>query len=305
MSKYFKLLVVLVFFVGIFGGITDYFSPSLKVDENSLFEGRESRKASAADTSDVGLAPIISAKGAILIDCKDGSVIYEKDADKRLYPASTTKIMTILAALEILEEIDGDLQSTIRIPKEAVGVEGSSINLKAEETMTVEELLYGVMLQSGNDGATALAISLGGDLANFVERMNKKATALGCKSTHFTNPTGLFDQKHYTTARDLARISLEAMKNEKFRNIVGAKSWQGADSRQFINKNKTISEYKGATGIKIGYTKKSGRTLVASAKKGEVELIAVVLNDPNWFQDAYAMLDYGFQRLQGDFDGGM
>lgn len=297
MRKYCKLLVVLVFFVGIFGGITDYFSPSLKVDENSLLEGHESRKASAGDTSDTGLAPIISAKGAILIDCKDGSVIYEKDADKRLYPASTTKIMTALVALEILEEINGDLQSTLRVPKEAIGVEGSSINLKAEETMTIEELLYGVMLQSGNDGATALAICLGGNLANFVERMNQKASALDCKSTHFTNPTGLFDQKHYTTARDLARISLEAMKKDSFRTMVGAKSWQSADGRQFINKNKTISEYEGATGIKIGYTKKSGRTLVASAKKGEVELIAVVLNDPNWFQDAYAMLDYGFQRL--------
>lgn len=305
MSKYCKLVVALMFLVGIFGGVTDYFSPSLKVDESSLFEGHESRKASAADTVDVGLAPIISAKGAILIDRKDGSAIYEKDADKRLYPASTTKIMTALVALEILEEIDGDLQSTLRIPKEAVGIEGSSINLKVDEVMTVEELLYGVMLQSGNDGATALAICLGGNLANFVERMNQKAATLGCKSTHFTNPTGLFDQNHYTTARDLARISLEAMKNEKFRNIVGAKSWQSDNGRQFVNKNKTISEYEGATGIKIGYTKKSGRTLVASAKKGEGELIAVLLNDPNWFQDAYAMLDYGFQRLQGDFDGGM
>lgn len=305
MSKYCKLLLVLMFLVGIFGGVTDYFSPSLRVDENSLFEGHESRKASAADAVDAGLAPIISAKGAILINCKDGSVIYEKDADKQLYPASTTKIMTALVALEILEEIDGNLQSTLKIPKEAIRVEGSSINLKDDEVMTVEDLLYGVMLQSGNDGATALAICLGGNLANFIERMNQKAATLGCKSTHFTNPTGLFDQNHYTTARDLARISLESMKNEKFRNIVGAKSWQSASGRQFVNKNKTISEYEGATGIKIGYTKKSGRTLVASAKKDEGELIAVVLNDPNWFQDAYAMLDYGFQRLQGDFDGGM
>lgn len=295
MSKNYKLLVVLVFFIGILGGITDYFSPSLKVDKNSLLERHESREASAAD---IGLAPIISAKGAILIDCEDKSVIYEKDADKRLYPASTTKIMTVLVALDILEEIDGDLQSTLSIPKEAVGVEGSTINLKADEVMTVEELLYGVMLQSGNDGATALAVCLGGNLENFVDRMNEKAVALGCKSTHFTNPTGLFDEKHYTTARDLARISLEAMKNESFRDIVGAKSWQNNNGRQFVNKNKTISEYEGATGIKIGYTKKSGRTLVASAKKGESELIAVVLSDPNWFEDAYAMLDYGFERLQ-------
>lgn len=295
MSKNCKLLAVLVFFIGILGGITDYFSPNLKVDKNSLLERHESREASAAD---IGLAPIISAKGAILIDCEDKSVIYEKDADKRLYPASTTKIMTALVALDFLEEIDGNLQSTLSIPKEAVGVEGSTINLKADEVMTVEELLYGVMLQSGNDGATALAVCLGGNLENFVDRMNKKAVALGCKSTHFTNPTGLFDEKHYTTARDLARISLEAMKNESFRDIVRTKSWQNNNGRQFVNKNKTISEYEGATGIKIGYTKKSGRTLVASAKKGESELIAVVLSDPNWFEDAYALLDYGFERLQ-------
>lgn len=295
MSKNCKLLVVLVFFIGILGGITDYFSPNLKVDKNSLLERHESREASATD---IGLAPIISAKGAILIDCEDKSVIYEKDADKRLYPASTTKIMTALVALDFLEEIDGNLQSTLSIPKEAVGVEGSTINLKADEVMTVEELLYGVMLQSGNDGATALAVCLGGNLENFVDRMNKKAVALGCKSTHFTNPTGLFDEKHYTTARDLARISLEAMKNESFRDIVRTKSWQNNNGRLFVNKNKTISEYEGATGIKIGYTKKSGRTLVASAKKGESELIAVVLSDPNWFEDAYALLDYGFERLQ-------
>lgn len=242
-------------------------------------------------------APIISASGAILITADEGEIIYEKDADKKLMPASTTKIMTALVALEILEEIGAGPDSRVIIPKEAVGVEGSSIYLKEGEKITIEELLYGTMLQSGNDAATALAICCGGTLENFVDKMNEKAKELGCRNTNFINPSGLSHEEHYTTAGDLARIAREAMKNEYFRKIVGAKSWHGQDTeRTFSNKNKTVTQYEGATGIKIGYTKASGRTLVASAKRGEVELIAVVLNDSNWFNDAYAMMDYGFSR---------
>lgn len=242
-------------------------------------------------------APIISASGAILITADEGEIIYEKDADKKLMPASTTKIMTALVALEILEEIGTGPDSRVIIPKDAIGVEGSSIYLKAGEKITIEELLYGTMLQSGNDAATALAICCGGTLENFVDKMNEKAKELGCRNTNFINPSGLSHEEHYTTAGDLARIAREAMKNEYFRKIVGAKSWHSQDAeRTFSNKNKTVTQYEGATGIKIGYTKASGRTLVASAKRGEVELIAVVLNDSNWFNDAYAMMDYGFSR---------
>ena len=129
--------------------------------------------------------------------------------------------------------------------------------------------------------------------------MNERARGLGCKGPNFVNPSGLFDENHYTTARDLAIISREAMKNDAFREIAGTKKWSSkATDRTFVNKNKTVTEYEGATGIKIGYTKKSGRTLAASAESGDKELIAVVLNDPNWFADAYAMLDYGFARQQ-------
>lgn len=242
-------------------------------------------------------APIISASGAILITADEGEIIYEKDADKKLMPASTTKIMTALVALEILEEIGAGPDSRVIIPKDAIGVEGSSIYLKAGEKITIEELLYGTMLQSGNDAATALAICCGGTLENFVDKMNQKAKKLGCRNTNFINPSGLSHEEHYTTAGDLARIAREAMKNEYFRKIVGAKSWHSQDTeRTFSNKNKTVTQYEGATGIKIGYTKASGRTLVASAKRGGVELIAVVLNDSNWFNDAYAMMDYGFSR---------
>jgi len=290
MVKNIKKIIFAVLLLGLLGGLTEYFGPSIGVDKESVINSKESIEAS-------GLAPIISAEGAILIDAEDGSVIYEKNADKKLYPASTTKIMTALIALETLEEIDGDLSSETIIPADAVGTEGSSVYLKEGEIVTVEELLYGTMLRSGNDAATALAICLGGTEKNFIQKMNEKAHELGCKSTNFANPTGLFDENHYTTARELANISREAMKNEKFRKIVAVSSWESTGSgRNFTNKNKTIYEYSGATGIKIGYTKKSGRTLVASAKKEGVELIAVVLNDSNWFEDAYSMLDYGFER---------
>jgi len=242
-------------------------------------------------------APVISAKGAILIDAENGRVIYEKDAKEKLAPASTTKIMTALVALEIMEEIGADLDSRIKVPKEAVGIEGSSLYLKVNEEVSLGELLYGMMLQSGNDAATATAISLDGNMEAFLERMNERAEEIGCKNTHFTNPSGLYDKNHFTTAADLAIIAREAMKNRVFREIVAAESWCSEEtSRKFTNKNKTITQYEGATGIKIGYTKLSGRTLAASAKRGGKELIAVVLDDPNWFKDAYALLDYGFMR---------
>ncbi|MBQ9961408.1 MAG: D-alanyl-D-alanine carboxypeptidase [Firmicutes bacterium] len=250
----------------------------------------------SAETSAL-LAPIVSAKGAILIDAADGSVIYEKNADQKLYPASTTKIMTALIALEVMEEIDADFESTIVVPKEAAGIEGSSLYLKAGEKVSVEELLYGMMLQSGNDAATAIAICMGGNVENFVKLMNEKADELGCRNTHFVNSSGLYDENHYTTARDLAIIACEAMKNTDFRKVVAAPDWAGEDSgRKITNKNKTIHQYDGATGIKIGYTRASGRTLVASAKRGNKELIAVMLSAPDWFKDGYALMDYGFMR---------
>lgn len=253
----------------------------------------------AAEKATTDLAPMVSAKGAILVDCSDGRVIYEKNADEKLYPASTTKIMTAIVVLQTLEETETTPYSYVSVPAEAVGVEGSSIYLKEGEKLTIRELMYGMMLQSGNDAAMALAICCGGNLENFIDKMNRKAEELGCANTNFVNPSGLFDENHYTTARDLALIGRKAMENEDFRRIAGAESWESEETgRIFANKNKTIRQYDGATGIKIGYTRLSGRTLVASAKRGETELVAVVLNDSNWFNDAYAMLDYGFSQAE-------
>ena len=251
-------------------------------------------KATAADMVQ---PPSISAKQAILIDSKSGEVLFEKNADEKGYAASTTKIMTALVTLDICEEIGAPVDTLVKIPAEAVGVEGSSLYLKKGEERTLENLLYGVMLRSGNDGATALASIMGGNVEHFVDLMNEKARKLGCTGTNFVNPSGLYDENHYTTARDLSKIARCAMENKTFRQVAGAKSWE-----EYQNKNKTVFQYDGATGIKIGFTKMSGRTLVASSKRQGTELICVVLSDGNWFNDAYALMDYGYE-VRGIDDG--
>ena len=298
------LAVMVCVFAGMLGGLFDYMSPSVNADEEMLLPPRRNVSVSAS-------VPAVSAVGAVLIDAETGEVLYEKDADKKLYPASTTKILTALVALEKLDELNLDLSCELIVPIEAQGVEGSSVYLKVGERITMEELLYGLMLQSGNDAAVAIASCIGGGdgasgVSNFVDMMNAKAAELGCSGSHFVNPHGLFDENHYVTARDMAVIGAAAMERDDFRRIVGAEEWSGGVSgRRFENKNKTITQYDGATGIKIGFTRKSGRTLVASARRGDVELIAVVLNDGNWFNDAYALLDYGFAILGEEGEDGV
>ena len=280
-------IVCLAFSLGVLGGLGI---------SGGNFRASETVKSSETWKVSAGAPPSVSAESAALID-ESGQILYEKNANAKAYPASTTKIMTALVVLEKLDELGLGMDSEVIIPEEAVGIEGSSIYLKKGERISIEELLYGLMLQSGNDSATALAMCVGGSLSSFVSMMNEKAEALGCSGTHFTNPSGLYEENHYTTAADLARIAGEAMKRDDFRKIVRTKDWQNADgSRSFHNKNKTVFQYDGATGVKIGFTKASGRTLVASAKRGDKEMIAVVLRDGNWFNDAYALMDYGFQQ---------
>ncbi len=244
----------------------------------------------------------ISAGQAILIDGDTGKVLYEKAADEKAYPASTTKIMTALITLETLEKYDSPIDQFIEVPEAAEGVEGSSLYLKAGEKISVEDLLYGLMLVSGNDAAVALADIIGGSEEGFVEMMNDKAAKLHCVNTHFVNPNGLFDENHYTTARDMAIIAREAMKNDTFRKIVSTRDWKAEREEStyltFHNKNKTISQFEGGNGIKIGYTKSSGRTLVASAERNGHTMIAVVMSAPDWFNDAYRLMDYGFEQTE-------
>ena len=248
--------------------------------------------------TDVG----ISAGQAILIDGENGKVLYEKNADEKAYPASTTKIMTAMITLETLKKHDSPIDQLVEVPVCAEGVEGSSLYLKAGEKISIEDLLYGLMLVSGNDAATALAEIIGGSEETFVDMMNEKAETLGCRDTHFTNPSGLFDEDHYTTARDMAAISFEAMKDPTFRKIVSAQSYEpereNRERNTFYNKNKTIFQYDGGTGIKIGYTTDSGRTLAAASTRGDRSMICVVMSAPDWFNDAYRLMDHGYSNTK-------
>ena len=229
----------------------------------------------------------ISAGQALLMDADTGEVLYEKCADQKAYPASTTKIMTALVTLETMEEYDSPLEQKVRVPEVAEGVEGSSIYLKAGEEISVQDLLYGLMLVSGNDAAVALAEIIGGDQEHFVEMMNDRAAELGCSSTHFANPNGLFDEDHYTTARDLAVIfSTGDWKAER----------EESTYLPCHNQTTTITEFEGGSGIKIGYTKDSGRTLAASAERDGRTMIAVVMSAPDWFNDAYRLMEFGFRQ---------
>ncbi len=237
-------------------------------------------------------APGVSAKRAILLDAASGRVLYEKAADERGLIASTTKIMTGLLAAEA-----GHLDEPFTIPPEAVGIEGSSLYLKAGEQLTREQLLYGMMLRSGNDAAVALAIATAGSVEAFVARMNERAAELGLSGTHFANPNGLDDEGNYATARDLAMLARAAMENETFAAVVSTKRCQFGE-RVLVNHNKLLWRYDGAVGVKTGYTKAAGRILVSAAERDGRRLIAATLDAPSDWADHAALLDYGFSAYR-------
>lgn len=234
-----------------------------------------------------------SARSSILIDASTGRVLYSKNANEQLPMASTTKIMTALVALD-----KNNLDEKIKVKKEYVGVEGSSIYLQKDEEISYKDLLYGLMLRSGNDAATALAGEIGGSNEEFSELMNKKAKDIGALNSNFTNPHGLHHEDHYTTAYDLALITREAMKHKEFKDISKTKTWT-ADrevNELFQNKNKTLWQYEGGNGGKTGFTKAAGRCLVSTSSRNGIDLISVVINDSNWFNDCYSLMDYGFDN---------
>lgn len=235
----------------------------------------------------------LSAKSAVLTDC-DGRPLLEKNATEKMGPASTTKLMTALVVLDMCSPSD-----EVHVPAEAVGIEGSSVYLQAGEILTIEQLLYALLLASANDAATALAIFCAGSVEAFCEKMNEKAAALGLLDTHFCNPHGLADEKHYTTARDLAVIAAEVLRNPLLRMIVSTYKktipLNGDEgTRVLVNHNKLLRLYDGAIGCKTGFTKKTGRTLVSAAERDGLLLIAVTLDAPNDWNDHARLLDYGF-----------
>ena len=230
----------------------------------------------------------LSAQKAILTDAATGRVLYEKNADSRSLIASTTKIMTALIVCEQCNVLD-----RMRIPKEAVGIEGSSMYLQEGEVLTIQELLYGLMLHSGNDAAVALAIYCGGTVEGFAELMNDKAHQLGMKDSHFENPNGLDAPGHYSTARDLAILASYAMNNPIFSKTVSTKNI-AIGQRYLHNHNKLLWQVPGADGVKTGYTRAAGRILVSSALRDGRRLVAVTINAPDDWNDHRALLEQGF-----------
>ncbi len=242
--------------------------------------------------------PTVSAQSAVLMEAESGDIVYQKQANTRLPMASTTKLMTALVALELASPTH-----IVKVAPEAVGVEGSSIYLTEGETLTLEQLLYALLLESANDAAAAIAIDLCGSIEAFAKEMNRKASSLGLTDTHFTNPHGLDDEEHYTTARELALIARSALENELLSTICATRKTTiphaGTDSmRLLVNHNKLLRFYDGCIGMKTGFTKKSGRTLVSAAKRDGVTLIAVTLNAPDDWNDHSEMLDYGFSQYR-------
>ena len=241
-----------------------------------------------------GALPAVSAACAILLDADSGRVIGEKNADQRHAMASTTKIMTALVALR-----EAELDRVVEISPAAVGIEGSSVYLYAGERLTMEDLLYAMLLESANDAAAAIAVAVSGSIEAFAGAMNETADALGLGETHFTNPHGLWDADHYTTARELGLITMHALRLPAFRQIVSTYKHtiplnETEGVRLLLNHNKMLKLYDGAIGVKTGFTKKSGRCLVSAAERDGVRLIAVTLDAPDDWRDHTAMLDYGF-----------
>ncbi|QYR19952.1 D-alanyl-D-alanine carboxypeptidase [Paenibacillus sp. sptzw28] len=234
------------------------------------------------------------ARAAALIDVESGRLLYSSAGDKPMKIASLTKIMTAIVAIE-----HGKLSDMVKTSKRAAGKEGSSIYLKLGEEMSLQNMLYGLMLRSGNDAATAIAEHVGGSEEGFVHMMNEKARMLGLANTQFMNPSGLDDQGHYSSADDMAKLTAYALKNPVFKEIVKTKVKTAPNpydewDYKWRNKNKMLTMYEGADGVKTGYTTQAFRCLVSSATRGGQQLAVVTLNDGDDWLDHRKLLDWGF-----------
>ena len=239
----------------------------------------------------------VAAKGAVLIDAETGAILYGQNENERLPMASTTKIMTALIALENANPAD-----RVTAGPNAHGVPGTSMYLSEGETLSMEHMLYGLMLRSGNDAAVAIAEHIAGSVEDFAAMMNAKADELGADA-HFVNPHGLDAPGHAVSALGLARILRAALRVPEFRTITATQRkivpWVGNEySRVLENKNRLLRTYAGATGGKTGYTGKAGRCLAFSAEREDLSLVGAVLNCPSWFDTATMLLDYGFENFR-------
>lgn len=237
-------------------------------------------------------APATGAHSAILIHADTGEVLYEHNADDRMLIASTTKIMTAIVVLE-----NCALDEEVEVDSRSAGAEGSSMYLKAGERYTVEDLLYGLMLVSGNDAALALAIHTAGSVEGFARLMNEKARELGMTGSHFENPHGLDAEGHYSTARDMAVLAAHCMANEDFARIVSTRHAVVA-GQDIYNHNKLLGMYDGCIGVKTGYTMAAGRTLVTCAERDGARYICVTLCDRDDWADHASLYDWAFENYE-------
>lgn len=237
----------------------------------------------------------ISAKAAALYNPQTDTFLYSKNENTRLPMASTTKIMTAVVAVE-----NSELDKIITVDDRAIGIEGSSVYLKNGEELSMESLLYALLLRSANDAAAAIAYEIADSIEAFSDMMNKKAESLGLYDTSFENPHGLDAENHYTTARDLAILSAYAISNPIIKEICSSKKKiieSSLESRLIINHNKLLNLYDGCIGIKTGYTKKSGRSLASAAEKYGHTLVCVTINAPDDWNDHKRLFDFGFSSL--------
>ena len=255
--------------------------------------------AAALDLTAAAAGPgDLSAVSAVLIEAETGTVLYQKNAGERRAMASTTKIMTALLTIEA-----GDLDREFTVDPLAIRVEGTSMGLQEGDRVSRRDLLYGILLPSGNDAANAAAVSVSGSIPEFVKLMNSKAQEMGLSDTHFVTPSGLDADGHYTTALDLARLTAYAMKEETFCEIVACRSAEvefgnPPYKRTLYNSNKMLARYDGAIGVKTGFTDNARRCLVSAAERDGVTLIAVTLNAGDDWNDHTKMLDYGFTQVK-------
>ena len=240
-----------------------------------------------------------SAKGMCVIEKDSGRILYSKNKDQKLPMASTTKVAT---AITVIENCD-DLDESIAVNDGAIGVEGTSIYLRKDEEIKVIDLLYGLMLRSGNDAATALAYHIGGGIDEFAKMMNETAKKAGASNTNFVNPHGLDDPNHYTTAYDLSKITAYALNNPIFEKIVSTKNYvieatNKSEKRYLTNKNKLLRSLDGCCGVKTGYTSKAGRCLVSASKRDDCTIVCVVLNCGPMFEESSALINSAFNEFE-------
>ena len=241
-----------------------------------------------------------SAKAMIVMETLHDKVLYSKNKDMQLPMASTTKIVTAITVIENCDNLD----ELITVPRKATLVEGSSIYLRENEKLSIRDLLYGLMLQSGNDAAETLALHIGdGSIERFAELMNETAKKCGAQNSNFVTPHGLDDKDHYTTAYDLAKITSYALKNPVFQEIVSTKKYvikatEHNTARTLLNKNKLLNSLEGCDGVKTGYTKKSGRCLVSSCTRDGMQVVCVVLNDGPMFEDSINLINKAFNEYK-------